>query len=296
MKIRRIALVNLFLIAALTITSAQVKLSFSPVKGKKYEYHTVTTQKQSVMGQEMEMEMGAKYLMEIENASSNEARVRFTYKEVTYLFLSAFMKMSYDSKYPAENPSEMDKILGQMFGSLVGQSVVLLVAPDGSVKSIEGLDAMVESMTAAIPDDQMAVALTAGIKQQFNEDAFKGTFEQSLKIFPEKAVKQGDSWTVENANDVGGMNTTTNAKYTLKEYKNNLATLNVSSNVEMLMSVGAEAKLSGTQTGTVVLDAKTGITLSSDVSQEVTGNISAQGFDASIELSTTVKVTTKEVK
>ncbi len=301
MKMRRITFAILFLLLGLTVVSAQVKLSFNPGKGKKYEYQMDMTQaiKQNVMGQEipMETEMNTKYLMEIKDKTAQETQVQFTYQDITYVMSSPMMKMGYDSKNPMENPSEMDKMMDKIFSNMLDKPFMVVIAPDGSVKSVTGMEAIFESMVKAIaPDGQMAAQMVAPMKQQFSDVAMKNMFEQSLKIYPANAVKVGDSWNSDMVTTMVNMGTAIKTKYTLKEVKKSMATVAVESTVEMNPGEGMEGKLSGTQSGTMIIDTKTGMTVSSDLSQSIKGAIKAQGVDIVMELNTKTKVSTKEIK
>ena len=300
MKMKRIVFTGLFLISGLTITSAQIKLSFNPEKGKKYEYQTEMIQKvkQSVMGQEIpvEMEMNMTYLMEIKDKTPQEIRMQVTYREVAYILSNPMMKMGYDSKNPVENPSEMDQMLSDIFGVLIDKPFIIVIAPDGSVNSVTGLDAIAESMGNAAGDGQIAVQIAAQLKQQFSDAALKNMFEHSFKIYPTNAVKVGDSWNMESTMVMNNMNANYKARYTLKEVSKNTATIAVDSDIEMEMGEGMEGKLVSTQSGTMLVDIKTGISVSGEVTQNIKGTIKAQGFDIQMDMNNKTKTFIKEVK
>jgi len=301
MKIRRIVSAGLFLIASIIVASAQVKLSFNPEKGKKYEYQTDLIQniQQSVMGQTVPvtMEMNTKYLMEIKDKTPQEITAQFTYLEVVYIISSPMMKMGYDSKTPVENPTEMDNMLGKMFSKMIDQSVVAVIAPDGSVKSVTGMDAVAEDMINAIAGDgQLAAQMGAQMKTQFSDDALKTSFEQMFRIYPAKAVRVGESWNNESTMSVNNMNTTHKTKYTLKGISKNMATIAVVSDVEMDSGAMMEGRLAGTQTGTILVDVKTGLPVTNDISGNIKGSLKAQGMDIQMDLSLKTKTTAKEVK
>ena len=301
MKMKRFFFAALFLMSGLTIVPAQVKLSFNPPKGAKYEYQTEMIQdaKQSVMGQEIpvETEVSMNYLMEIMDKTPQETTVQITYQEVAYIISSPMMNMGYDSKNPIENPSDFDQMLAKMFSKILGQSFVLVIAPDGSVKSVTGMDAIGESMSSAIASDgQMIAQLGAQMKLQFNDDAMKNTFEQSFKIYPADAVRTGNSWNTKNTMTVNGMNTDISTKYTLKSVSRNVATIAVEGEVEMTPGAGMEGKVAGTQSGTMTVDTGTGLSLTGDVSQNIKGALKVQGMDVQMEMKTKMKTSIKEVK
>jgi hypothetical protein len=92
------------------------------------------------------------------------------------------------------------------------------------------------------------------------------------------------------------MNAVSNAKYTLRSVSRNVATVAVNSKIELVPMEGMTGKIAGTQTGTMTIDTKTGITLTSVISKNLKGNLSAQGVDMTMELITKTSISTKEVK
>ncbi len=301
MKMRRIVFACLFFLAGASLASAQVKLTFNPAQGTKYEYLTEMAQtiKQNAMGQEipMETEMTMVYLMDVKNKNAQETQTQFTYQDVSYIISSPMMKMGYDSKNPIENPTEMDNMLGKIFSNLIGKPFTVTVAPDGSVNSVTGMEAIAEGMAQAVATDgPIAAQMGASMKQQFSDASLKNSFEQSLKIYPANPVKVGDSWEAEQTLSISGMNTTTKTKYTLKEIKKNIAIIAVESTLNMKPAAGMEGSLSGTQTGTMQVETKTGMPVSSEISQDIKGSIKTQGVDVLMEIYSKIKVLTKEIK
>jgi hypothetical protein len=301
MEMRKILFAGLFFVLGLTIALAQVKLTFNPEKGAKYEYLTETTQniKQQVASQDMttETKMNFSYLMEIKDKTPQETQVQFIYRDVLCKISSPMMNMGYDSKKPNESTSEMDKMLGKIFGALIDKPFIVVVAPNGTAKSVTGMDAVAEAMTKAIAGDgQMASQIGEQMKQQFTGDYMKNSFEQMFKIYPSNAVKTGDSWNIENTNTVSGMKTDIKTKYTLKEVNRNMATVPVDATIEMNPGSGMEGKLAGTQTGTINIDTGTGLPVAGDMSQNVKGAVKTQGMEIQMELNSKVKMSIKEIK
>jgi hypothetical protein len=235
--------------------------------------------------------------MEIKDKTPQEIQTQFTYREVAYSISSPMMKMGYDSKNPVENLSEMDKILYKIFGSMIDKPFMAVIAPDGSVKSVTGMDAIAESMSAAISaDGPMAAQIGEQMKQLFGGDAIKSSFEQSFKMYPANAVNVGDSWNMENTMMISNMNASFKTKYTLKAVNRNMATIAVESTIEIETGAGMEGKLAGTQTGTIVVDTETGLHVTGDMLQNIVGIVKAQGMEVQMEMTTNAKTSTKEVK
>jgi uncharacterized glyoxalase superfamily protein PhnB len=278
-------------------TWAQVKLSFNPEPGMKFEYHMEVIQsiKQNVMGQEMPMEteMNGTYLMEIKDKTSQEIHAQFTYQGFTFLISSPMMSIRYDSKNTIENPSEMDKMFEKMFSTLIGQSFIVIFAPDGSVKSVSGMGAITENMLGAISaDGQVAAQMGAQMSQQFSDEAMKNMFGQSFNFYPDNAVKVGDSWIIENTIPMNNMNFGFKTNNTLIEISTNKATIEVTGDIDMDME---EGKFTGTQTGTMIVDTTTGIPVTSDISLDMKGTIQTHGMNIQMEMTTNTKMSVKEI-
>ena len=279
MKVNRIVLAGMFLVAGLTVASAQVKLSFNPEKGTKYEYRSELVQNTVMfVGQDFEMvtEMQVTYLMEIKDKTPEETQVQFTYREVAFKISSSMMNMGYDSKKPDD----------KMFSNMIGKSFVVVLAPDGSLKSLTGIDEIAGSLNSnLIAGDPMGEQM----KQQFSGASLKNTFEQAFRIYPPNAVKEGDSWNAEFVMSVAPMKSNTKTKYTLKEINGNMATVNVASDIVMNASGEMEGRISGTQSGPMQIDIPTGIPVLSEMTQKLKGTITAQGFEIDMDMNNKVK-------
>ena len=280
MKVNRIVLAGMFLVAGVTVASAQVKLSFNPEKGTKYEYQTELVQKTMsyVMGQDFDMvtEINVAYLMEIKDKTQEETQVQIMYREIAYKMSSPMFNMGYDSKKPDD----------KMFNNMIDQSFIVVIAPDGSVKSLTGMDEIAAKLNnSLLSGDPMGEQL----KQHFSGPAMKSTFEQSFKIYPDNAVKQGDSWNSEFVMSVAPMTSNTKTKYTLKEISGNMAIVDVASDIEMNSSGNMEGKISGKQSGSMLVDIQTGIPVSSDITQILKGTINAQGFEIQMDMNNIIK-------
>jgi len=294
MKIKSL-FTGLFLMWGLSGAFAQISLSFNPERGAKYEYQTDMSQnaKQSVMGQEipMVMEQSIKYLMEITEKTAQEITARITYNEMTFSMSNPMMRVEYDSKKPVESHTGMvDPIFAKMFGAMMGQSLTAVFSPDGSVKSVTGMEAIGERMINAIAgENPMFAQMGEQMKQQFNDDAMSSTFEQSFKIYPANRVNVGTSWNVDGSTMVNNMNTGYKNKYTLKEVNNNMAIIAVEGEIEMNPGAGVDGKITGTQTGTFTIDTRTGMPTTSEISQNSKGSIRQGVMDIQMEIVSNTK-------
>jgi len=281
------------------LAQAQIKLSFNPTEGKTYLYSFNSEQsiKQTVMGQEMPLNTAMEMLIEmsVKEKSKDEIRLNFLYKGIIVEFSHPMMNIRYDSENPADNSSEPEKLIAQIFSNLVGKPMSVTFRSDGSVKSISGLDAiwegMQKSMASANPAAQQA---TSAVLQSFNEESMKQMFEQSFKMYPENEVKVGNSWYTDMSFNIASMINNTRNTYTLKSVENNIALLDMVSVSNMKLSMGMEGEISGKHQGEVSLDIKTGMLINSAMEGSAKGGFDMQGMEISMDITSKVKMSLQQ--
>ena len=288
---------SLCLMLSLITVSAQIKLSFNPELETKYEYQMEGIQnlKQNVMGQEMSMKtvMKGTYLMEIKDKTPQEIHTQMTYQGFTIVVSSSVLNVTYDSKVPNKNPSEMDKMFEKMFSTLIGKPFTVVFALDGSVKSVSGMGDIIKNMLESISDDeQLATQMGAQMSQMFSDETMKNMFGQSFNAYPDNTVKVGDSWDMENTIPMNNMNLSIKTKNTLKKINKNKATIEVTGNMDMEME---ESKFTGIQTGTTIIDTTTGLPVTNDVSLNMKGTVKTQGMEIQMEIISKAKTEIKKI-
>ena len=286
MIVKRIIFAGLFLIAGLAAASAQINLSFNLEKGKKYEYRmdVITSSQQNVGGQtsHRETEISFQYLIEIKDNTPEKITAQFSFTEIIYIVSSPNMKMRYNTKNPIENPTDVDKMLGKILNNLINQPFLVVIALDGSIKSVAGLDAICENAVNAIPDDgPMAAQLSAQMRSQFGDIPIKNSLEILLNFYPARVVELGDNWDIERTTVVGNMATTTQSKFTLKEFNEGMATIVAVFNTETVANpdAGMERKIAANSIATIVVDINTGLPVTSNYTTNIKGSGKVQGMD-----------------
>ena len=308
-KRKRLVCASLYLMSCLTITLAQEKLSFSPELGAKWEFQTDVVQniKQTANGREMtrEEKVVTTYLMSIKSRNAKETEVQLTYQDISYVMTSPMAVWGYDSKKPFENPTNrdganeriasLDKMHERIFGSAIGKTITVAIAPDGSVNSVSGIETIAESITQAIANDgEMGASLgSTMIKQFFTENAMKELIEQSWKIYPVADVKVGDSWNMENKWGDPSQITSTKSKCVLKRLRGGIALVGVESAVEVDMT---GMKLTGYQSGNLQINLKTGMPVLSLWTRNVKGDVVTMGMNMVMEENHRTRMTTNAVK
>ena len=285
MKSRTILLAAAFICCGM-LAQAQIKPAFNPEKGEKYMYRQVADMNQSFSGQEMSNVVEILTEMNIKEKNNNEVTLDYTFKEIVATMSSLMMSFKVDTKNKAANTSDIEKMIATVYDCIIGKSLQLVVTPDGAIKSISGHDAIMEDVRKVVSSlSGMEQGMANGmVSQTFSEDAIKNSFEQLFKIYPDKEVKVGDSWSKDYTFEITGMSNNFKNTYTLKSVSNDIALLDVASVQTMKPGGGMEGEIKGEQKGQMRLNVKTGMIIQSSFEGSSKGNISGQGMDISMDI------------
>ena len=286
---KRFFLLTAAIICAGMLAQAQIKPTFNPVKGETYTYRTVANQKfnQSFSGQSMNVNSVIEFLteMKIIEKTGNEVSVDYIYKEMVMELTNPMINIKVDTKNKDANASELDKLIGNIFDCFLGKTIQVTFLQDGSVKSITGHDVIMSDIqkilaSANVIEKQMANAFL----QSFGEEGIKSSFEQMFKIYPDKEIKNGGSWSKDLVLTLGaGMSSDVKNTYTLKSVSNDIALLDITSTLNMKMP-GSEGGITGEQKGDMKLNVKTGMPVQSKSEGTAKGKMTAQGMEITIEM------------
>ncbi len=295
-EMKRTLTTVLCLLVGFSFTMAQVKLAFNPDKGVKYRYCVGMLQdiKQKVMEQSIPMtqKLTTGYDMEVIAKNKEEMTVSFLFVDIYYEISSSMLNIKYDSRNPSSDATGMNAIFTKLFGSMLGKKLNAVILPDGSVKSVTGMEAIVEEMMKRLEaDGAMGTQIGQNMQQQFNDEAMCKSFEQSLKVYPSKSLKIGDSYEVIQENNLAGLGVGVKSIYQLDSVDKETAYMTVKSEIS-----GMEGKLTGNQVGSVQFDLKTGILKLSDMEQKFTGTLATQGVEVALAADSKTKVTIDIVK
>lgn len=266
--------------------------------GKKYDFSMISDQviNQEVAGQKISLNqnIGTDYTFSIRNGDNLEKDIEVVYNRI-------FMKSSANGNVMAMDSDDQDSTKQNPFIGLKGASFTMTMAADGSIKSLTGIDRMLNNMASKMSKDSATIqTVKAALSKQFNSEGMKQTMESSLRIYPEKPVKVGESWTVDTKMQMT-MPIETITKYTLKEVKDGIAYLNINGTLVskgnfQAMGNEMETNLTGTNTGDAQLDIKTGLILNSHLRVELIGTMQSMGQDIKFELQGINKIVGKEVQ
>lgn len=265
--------------------------------GYKYDFSITSDQiiNQKIAGRDVHMtqNIGTDYTFDITEGHSGEKDVKVTYNRI-------FMKSVAMGNTMTFNSDDQDSTKKNPFGGLKGASFYMIVTPNGAIKSVAGIDKMLDNMAAKMSTDTSQVKLLKeALSKQFSNEVVKQTMESSFKIYPDKPVKLGDSWTVDTKMQMS-MPIETITQYTLKEVKGGTAILSVKGTLVSkgnfeVMGNKMETDLQGTNSGEASLDIKTGIVLNSHLRVELYGKMKSMGQDIDFEMQGINKIVGKEI-
>jgi Family of unknown function (DUF6263) len=141
-----------------------------------------------------------------EVAPDGVATLRQSFQAVRMEMNGPMGKVVYDSSVPDKTPDPQAEAMGKVMGSLVGESIIVVMAPEGTVRKVEGASRILDKVMQGMSADPAAAAAAQGLKTMLSDDALKATLSQSFSMLPTEPVKAGDTWTgkISMGNDIIG--------------------------------------------------------------------------------------------
>ncbi|MBW3543197.1 MAG: hypothetical protein KY476_23325 [Planctomycetes bacterium] len=256
----------------------KITLKINLPKGAKltlvYDMQMATEVSQGSQRMEMDMGMGMDLGVDVVDVDAQGVHtLKVTHDAVRMQVSAGQMSIDYDSR-SSDAPPEP----AAAFGQLVGRSLTLVVNPDGTTKEVQGVDELVEAMSADQPP-------AAQVQMRSQLEGMKGSFDQMMTPLPDRPVDIRDTWKVTQTMSANpGMPMTVEAVYTLYDRQNGEAVIKVDGKMT------STAGISGTIDGTFRIDEKTGWTNSGEFDMQMSGSV--QG-GAEMDMDGTVTVRSK---
>ena len=83
----------------------------------------------------------------------------------------------------------------ELMSAMVGESVLIEMAPDGVVRKVDGASRIADKITRIMAADSATAAAGQGLKTTLGDEALKNTLEQTFPRLSLPPVKVGDTWT-----------------------------------------------------------------------------------------------------
>lgn len=278
-----------------SVSAQQVTLRWKHVAGSELVYRIVNHQEitMSMMGGNTVSEQTQTMRWSVSEVAPNgDATITVTTEHVQVEMSGPTGNVSYDSRTD-EAPTVP---AAQMFAAMAGLSYTMVIGPQGTVKSVQGMDQLIDKMMGALPPEAMALGQRM-LGEMFSEESITNMMQQSIQIFPPEPVGPGDSWqhSFSMSNPmIGGV--TMNLTFTVDgiEAQDGGTVAVISSTGDMVVGEGAGGQFSGmiemgdTEiTSTMNFDVDRGLTLSSTTTSNMEMTISAAGPQMTVGTVTT---------
>lgn len=257
-------------------------LKFNLEKGKGYDYEIIWDMDTKVMGQETKINVGGYYSMDVKEDDGKVRTIDMEYKRLRMDMNVMGMNINIDSDNSSVAGSDSANMLGGMmnkiFAGIMNKPFTMKVDQEGNVMEVTGFDkivnAMVDSMNVGPEEKAQA---QASMKDQFSDSYIKDQFAQIFNIFPNKEIKVGDKWE-KSYNTSGRQAAKYSTVYTAKEIDGDYVTLVADTKIDSYED--GEAKVTGKQTGNVIVDSRTGLVVNSEFDQDM--EVTAGGMKISV--------------
>lgn len=247
-------------------------LKFNLEQGKGYDYEMVWDLDSKVAGQESNISITGLYSMNVTSIDDKIRSISTMYKSLRMNMKLAGMTLDIDSDKPVQNNGETDisknplGMMNKVVSGMVGKKFIIKVDEEGKVLEVIGFEKIITDMVDSLGVDEGAKAQAmASMKDQFSDQNIKDQFAQVFTIFPNKEIKVGDSWE-KNYSTGGKMPAKYTTTFLVKDIEGDHVTLTTKTKIG---SNGDAQEISGTQTGNIIVDSKTGLMINGEFDQNL---------------------------
>lgn len=263
-------------------STATKLLKFNLENNKGYDYELTMSMDQEIMGKPLKMDMVTYYSMDVtggENETKNIVTAIDRFKMKTGV---AGFNIDVDTDNPAtagdtDNPLGM---LNKVFGAIKGQRFSMQVSPEGKIIDVKGFDGIGSRIADSLGlENEQKQMMKQQFDSQFNEEQLKQSLGRFWYIFPNKEIKVGDTWT-KNFEMGGKMGGKYISDYKVTDIEGDMVTLDEHTKIE---SNGGDKNISGTVTGTMVVDSRTGLIVTADQDMNIKASDSGQTAEMKVK-------------
>ena len=274
---------KLFIVLALVLpviplqANAQKKvlLKYNVKQGEKYISHQEINQDIDMQAQGQTISMNQVITTDISTVISEvtpkEIKTTNKVDKMTMKQTMFGQELNYDSSDSTTFASGRGKQIGDALNKIIGKPYGITMDHFGNILSY--------NLTALLNDNgKMAGNIKSG---------------NNYVVFPDHKVKVDDSWEA-TIKPMKSDKMVLHIKYTLKKLSGKKATIALDGTVSASQVAGQSINLSGTQSGEVVVNTKTGWTMSSHMTQDVKMKVEKNGMEIPMDISSTITSTAEK--
>jgi hypothetical protein len=193
MKIVKVSLL-LLVVFAFAFPPADVKLQYKFKVGDQYVWTQDTKQdiKQSVMGTDQKSEniYQSEIITKVAEVTATGAKLEVVFTKLKNSSKSPMGENSLDSQGPS------DKMENKIFQSMLNKPFLVYLSNIGNVEKIENAQNLWSGFDALEMEAGQKKLIRESLEMMLGDQALKSSFQTAFITYPEKAVKEGEKWTV----------------------------------------------------------------------------------------------------
>jgi hypothetical protein len=290
------------LIAPALLFGQKVDIKLNLENGKTYTQTTELSSsiKQSMMGQQMEIQSSGDSQLNLELAEDNGAVDTYDAWYSKISVSSSAMGQSQSFSSDTSSLANVDET-SRVFAMMTDKKFTAKITEKGMVEEVNGLDEMVQEAASKM---QGGPGMMETVKNSIGIDGFTKNLEMTTDIFPEGKVKVGDSWTKEQFLSVG-LPIISNTTYTFQSLENGVATIGVEAQFTTdpnnattnIQGLDATQFYEGSRSGSLMVEASSGWVTSGELKDDIVGSITVapnaqmpDGMTIPLEVANTIKI------
>lgn len=278
MKNLKLLIVLLFILPVIpqqANAQKKVLLKYNLKKGEKYISHMNANQDIDMEAQGQTISMNQIITSDISTVVSGvtptEIKTTNTLDKMTMKQNVFGQELKYDSSDSSTFASGRGKLIGDALNKMIRKPYGITMDHLGNISTYD--------LSALLKDNGK---IAGNIKSGSN-----------YVIFPNHKVKVGDSWEA-NIKPMKTDNMKIHIKYTLEKLSGKKATIGIDGTISVNKLAGQDIDMSGTQTGEVVVNIKTGWTTSSHLTQDIKMKMERNGMEIPTNISSTITSTSEK--
>jgi len=240
-------------------------------KGQEYEQRVVlkSTINQTVSGKKMSTSTTSEGVSNYKVLAVEDSIYTF---QVTYQSMKVHIDVDGGPTIQSKSPTS------EVLEKLNGYSYRMKVSHTGRIVEVIGADSLFSKVTGSIAGltEEMKAKLSDNFIKAYGDSALKSNSFQYANVYPQKVVKEGDSWTINRAGSGNMLSPAINAVYKMDKITGKEYLISMKSKV----GVGSKVKtnplfglsMSGTMDSMNKIDKETGLITESVIKQDMAGS------------------------
>ena len=277
-------------------------LRINPAPGSKYQYQ---------MGNESKVNMTVNDKA-VESTKNNDVTITYSVEKDSadhFLISIAYDKIHIRAKtgdretdLNSEGSDDPGDPMQRMLRSLKDATITATLDHDGRVRTVAGYSDIANNILGST--NAINLADKQRLQQQWRamveQAMIKKNMDQLFRIFPDSAVHIGDRWKIESR-DSADFSFLVKSVYSLNSIEDGRADIEcrgeISSDSSAAIAPGMapSAQLRGQQTGSYLVDIKSGMLIECRVSANIEGNVQVMGREIPVSIETEVTINGRKI-